>query len=489
MHTLSIKAINESLSNKSFSSTELCQYYLNRIKRYNTKINAFISINEDQALKQAAIADMHFSKGTAKALTGIPLAHKDLFCTKGTKTTCASKMLDNFISPYNATLIEKLQNQGAISLGKTNMDEFAMGSSNSTSYYGAVKNPWNTDYVPGGSSGGSAAALAAKLCVAATGTDTGGSIRQPAAFCGLTGIKPTYGSISRYGMIAFASSLDQAGPMAQSAEDAAILLENMVGHDSKDSTSITHPNPEFSKELNKSLKGLKIGLPKEYFSKDLNPEIANQVHNSAKQLEKLGATLIEVSLAKTKLSVPCYYIIAPAEASSNLSRYDGLRFGHRAKNATDLNSLYCKSRSEGFGREVQRRIMLGTFVLSSGYFDAYYVKAQKIRRMIRDEFTEVFKEVDLILSPTTPTPAFKADSNIQKDPVQMYLNDLYTIPANLAGLPALSMPCGFYNHLPIGTQLIGPHFNEGLLLNVAHQYQMSTDFHKQMSPDFIGDAR
>ncbi len=479
MHTLSIKNTHQKLLNGTFSATELCQHYLTRIDSLDPTLNSFISVNHTQAMQQANMADKRFSNGTATLMTGIPIAHKDLFCTKGIKTSCASKMLDNFISPYNATLVQNLENQGIVMLGKTNMDEFAMGSSNESSHYGAVKNPWQTSCVPGGSSGGSAAAVAAGLCLAATGTDTGGSIRQPAAFCGLTGIKPTYGSISRYGMIAFASSLDQAGPLTHSAEDAAHLLDNMVAHDPKDSTSVVHPKINFSNDLTKSLKGLKIGLPKEYFSSDLDPKMAEKVLQSAKELEALGATLVDISLSHTPLAVPCYYIIAPAEASSNLSRYDGVRFGHRAENPIDLNDLYCRSRSEGFGEEVKRRIMLGTYALSAGYFDAYYVKAQKIRRMIRDDFMSAFEDVDMILSPTTPSPAFELNSVSHHEPVQMYLNDLYTIAVNLVGLPALSMPCGFIDDLPVGTQLIGPHFSEARLLNAAHQYQLVTEHHQK----------
>ena len=488
MHHYSIKEINQHLASRTFSAIELCQYYLQRIKAYNAELNCFISVNPEQALAQAKAADQRFQNGTATLMTGIPFAHKDLFCTKGIKTSCASKMLDNFISPYNATLVQNMENLGLVTLGKTNMDEFAMGSSNENSYYGAVKNPWDINYVPGGSSGGSAAAVAARLCVAATGTDTGGSIRQPAAFCGLTGIKPTYGTISRFGMVAFASSLDQAGPMAKSAEDAAYLLDNMIAHDPNDSTSVFHPSPIVSKDLNKPLNGLKIGLPKEYFTSDLNPQIAKHLHQAAKQLEQLGVSLIDISLEHTKLAVPCYYIIAPAEASSNLSRYDGIRFGYRTQNAENLHELYCNTRAEGFGDEVKRRIMLGTYALSSGYYDAYYVKAQKIRRMIKEDFDAAFKEVDLILSPTAPSTAFKLNSDKKQDPVQMYLNDLYTIAVNLAGLPALSMPCGFINQLPVGAQLIGPHFSESRLLNVPHRYQQETDHHKIMPEKFKGVA-
>lgn len=487
MHTLSIREMNQKLSSKALSCVELCQYFLDRINEFNPTINSLITITAEQALKNAAIADARYSNNTATVITGLPLIHKDIFCTKNIKTSCGSKMLDNFIAPYDATLIKNLANQGVICLGKANMDEFAMGSANTTSYYGPVKNPWDHNYVPGGSSGGSAAAVAAGLCIAATGSDTGGSIRQPASFCGLTGVKPTYGSISRYGMIAFASSLDQAGPMTRSAEDAALLLDYMVSNDPKDSTNVSHPSPLFSKALTQSLKGMKVGLPKEYFTNSLNPEVATLIHQVAKTLEKQGALLKEINLTNTELALPAYYIIAPAEASSNLSRYDGIRFGYRAKEALDLDRLYRKTRSQGFGEEVKRRIMLGTYVLSSGYFDAYYIQAQKIRRMIQDDFIKAFKDVDIILSPTTPTTAFKLGSEMEQDPVQMYLNDLYTIPASLAGLPALSMPCGFINKLPIGAQLIAPHFQEAKLLNVAHQYQQVTDFHKTQAPLHQGE--
>lgn len=482
MKPLSIYEIHQKFLAKEISPTELCQDYLTKIKTYDQQLNSFITVTEERALADAQQAEAKLQAGTATPLTGIPIAHKDIFCSKNIKTSCGSKMLDNFISPYDATMVQSLNNCGVVNLGKTNMDEFAMGSTNITSFYGAVKNPWHQQCVPGGSSGGSAAAVAANLCLAATGSDTGGSIRQPAAFCGITGIKPTYGTISRYGMIAFASSLDQAGPMARSAEDAALLLEHMVKPDQLDSTSINHPKPQFSKDLNNSIEGLKVGLPKEYFVESLDPHIHQLVHQSATKLEQLGAQLVEISLNHTELAVPCYYIIAPAEASSNLSRYDGIRFGHQTTNAKTLDELYKRSRSEGFGDEVKRRIMAGTYALSSGYYDAYYVKAQKVRRMIRDEYLAAFKTVDVILSPTTPSTAFNINQINQNDPTQLYLADLYTIAANLAGLPALSMPCGFYNNLPVGSQLIGKHFDEGRLLNIAHQYQQHTDFHLQQPP-------
>lgn len=488
MQTLSIKQLQLDYAEKRYSATELCQQYLNHIKQADNAINSFISLCPDTALEQAKQADQQLADGNTSALTGVPIAHKDIFCSKGIKTSCGSKMLDNFIAPYDATVVTKLNQAGTITLGKTNMDEFAMGSANISSFYGSVQNPWDLSAVPGGSSGGSAAAVAANFCIGATGSDTGGSIRQPAAFCGITGIKPTYGSISRYGMIAFASSLDQAGPMARSAEDCAILLEAMVGQDTQDSTSIAHPQPDFTATLEQSIEGLKIGLPTAYFSEDLNSDIAQQVENCAKQLEQLGAQLVEVSLQHSQLAVPCYYVIAPAEASSNLSRYDGIRFGHRSDKYTNLDELYKLSRSEGFGDEVKRRIMVGTYALSAGYYDAYYVQAQKIRRLIRDEFVNQFKEVDLILSPTTPSTAFNHAAIDSHDPVQMYLSDLYTIAVNLAGLPALSMPCGFSKGLPVGTQLIANHFQEAKLLNVAHQYQQQTDFHLQSAPFLKGDA-
>ena len=483
----SIVALQKQYQEKTVSPVEVCQHYLDRIKKHDQQINSFISVTEDLALHQAKAAEAAYANGSAKALTGIPIAHKDIFCTRDIKTSCGSKMLDNFISPYDATLVKQLQTQGAITLGKTNMDEFAMGSANVTSFYQDVKNPWDLNCVPGGSSGGSAAAVAAQFCLAATGTDTGGSIRQPAAFCGITGLKPTYGSISRFGMIAFASSLDQAGPMARSAEDVALLLEQMVAKDPNDSTSIQHPNTNFSANINESIAGKKIGLPRAYFSSELNSDIAQKVEAAAKQLEALGAELVEIDINHSELAVPCYYIIAPAEASSNLSRYDGIRFGHRAQSVESLEELYVKTRSEGFGAEVKRRILIGTYVLSSGYFDAYYVKAQQIRRMIRDEVVKAFEQVDASLCPTTPTTAFSIDEAHHQDPVQMYLSDLYTIAVNLAGLPALSMPCGFVDNRPVGCQLIGSHFGESTLLNLAHQYQLHTAHHQAVAKFEAGE--
>jgi len=478
MHNLTIKQIIDGLRAKDFSSTEITQHYLNRIEQYDTDINSYISVTSDLALSQAKKADARLAAGNAAPLTGVPIAHKDIFCTEGVRTSCASKMLDNFISPYNATVIEKFFAQDSIMLGKTNMDEFAMGSSNETSYYGAVKNPWNTEYVPGGSSGGSAAAVAAALAPASTGTDTGGSIRQPAALTGLTGLKPTYGRVSRYGMIAFASSLDQAGPMAQTAEDAAILMNVMQGHDAKDSTSLNHADEDFCAELTKPLQGLRIGLPKQYFPENLDSEISKQVQDAIKVLESAGASIVDIELPLTEMAVPAYYVIAPAEASANLSRFDGVRYGYRCDEPEDLYDLYTRSRAEGFGEEVKRRILVGTYALSAGFYDAYYKQAQKIRRLIKNDFSAAFEKCDVILGPTTPTPAFKLGEKTD-DPVQMYLEDIFTIAVNLAGLPALSMPCGYKNDLPIGVQLIGNNFSEARLLNVAHQYQQATPWHTQ----------
>lgn len=480
---LTLTALRAQLDSKQISATELTQYFLKRVRQYDTQLNSFITVCEETALQQAAIADQRIAKNNITALTGIPIAHKDIFLTKGIKTSCASKMLDNFIPPYDATVVDKLNHAGTITLGKTNMDEFAMGSSNETSFYGACKNPWDVTRTPGGSSGGSAAAVAALLAPAATGTDTGGSIRQPAALCGISGIKPTYGRISRYGMIAFASSLDQAGPMARNAEDLAIMLNHMSGFDAKDSTSLDDTATDFTATLNESLAGLKIGLPKEYFTQDLNPETAERLQEVMHVYKKLGAEFVEISLPHTEYAIGVYYVIAPAECSSNLARFDGVRYGYRCQNPQDLEDLYTRSRSEGFGDEVKRRIIIGTYVLSSGYYDAFYLKAQKVRRLFRDDFHQAFQKVDLILTPTTPEPAFKLGDKA-KDPVAMYLNDVYTIAANLAGLPALSVPAGFINDLPIGLQLIGPHFGEGKLLNAAHQFQLQTEWHKLIPSGF-----
>ena len=483
MHKKTLSELAKSLATKEFSSVELTQHFLNRIKQYDKNLNSFITVTEELALKQAHAADARIQQGNATALTGIPIAQKDIFCTKGVKTTCGSKMLDNFIAPYDATSVVNFQNAGMVLIGKTNMDEFAMGSSNETSYYGPVKNPWDLQRVPGGSSGGSSAAIAARLAPAATATDTGGSIRQPAALTGISGLKPTYGRVSRYGMIAFASSLDQGGLMAASAEDIALLLNTMAGHDPKDSTSINQPVPDYTKTLNNSLAGKKIGLPKEFAHQGLDSNIAQAVQDTIKIYEKLGASIHEISLPHTDLCVPVYYIIAPAECSSNLARYDGVRFGYRCKNPKDLMDLYKRSRAEGFGAEVKRRIMIGTYALSSGYYDAYYLKAQKIRRLISDDYATAFQQVDIIISPTTPTPAFKLGEKTS-DPLSMYLSDIYTIGANLAGIPGMSIPAGFVNELPIGIQLLGNHFQEALLLNMAHQYQLQTDWHTKIPKDF-----
>lgn len=483
MHSKTIAELTKDLHAKKISSVELTKLFLSRIKQFDPKLNCFVTLTEEYALKAAEAADKQLANGNAGKLTGIPLAQKDIFCTDGIKTSCGSKMLDNFKAPYDATVVKKLKEAGMVMLGKTNMDEFAMGSSNETSFYGPVKNPWNLDYVSGGSSGGSAAAVAAHLAPAATGTDTGGSIRQPAAMCGITGIKPTYGRVSRYGMIAFASSLDQGGPFAKTAEDAAMILQAMAGFDEHDSTSVNQPVPDYVSSLNDPIKGLKVGLPKEYFSEGLNPDIAKAIDAAIKEYEKLGAVFQEISLPNTHLSVPAYYVIAPAECSSNLARYDGVRYGYRCEDPRDLEDLYKRSRSEGFGTEVKRRIIVGTYVLSAGYYDAYYLKAQRIRRLIRDDFTEAFKKVDVILCPTTPAPAFKIGEKIS-DPIAMYLSDIYTIAVNLAGLPGMSLPVGFVNNLPVGMQLIGKLFGEAKLLNVAHAFQKTTDWHKRTPEGF-----
>jgi len=483
MHRKTLAELATDLNNKTISSVELTQHYLERIHQWDKKLNCFITIAEEQAMQAAKHADALRSQGKATALTGIPIAQKDIFCTDGIKTTCGSKILDNFIAPYNATVVEKLNHAGMVTLGKTNMDEFAMGSSNETSYFGPVKNPWHLDCVPGGSSGGSAAAVAAHLTPAATGTDTGGSIRQPAALCGITGVKPTYGRVSRYGMIAYASSLDQGGPMAKTVEDTALLLQAMAGFDERDSTSIDKPVPNYAATLNDSIQGIRIGLPKEYFSDALDPQIAHAIESAVKEYEKLGAVIQEISLPHTHLAAPVYYVIAPAECSSNLARYDGVRYGYRCSDPVDLQDMYKRSRSEGFGSEVKRRIMVGTYVLSAGYYDAYYLKAQKIRRLIRDDFTAAFKNVDVILCPTSPTPAFKFGEKTS-NPISMYLSDLYTIAVNLAGLPAVSLPAGMVNQLPIGMQLIGNLFEEAKLLNIAHWYQKVTDWHTHSPEEF-----
>jgi aspartyl-tRNA(Asn)/glutamyl-tRNA(Gln) amidotransferase subunit A len=487
MHKLSIAGLIAGLRDKQFSSRELTRHYLDRIAAHDGELNSFITVDADAALAAAERADERLAAGDAQTLTGIPLAHKDIFCTAGTRTSCGSRMLDNFVPPYNATLIERLNQAGAVTLGKTNMDEFAMGSSNENSYYGAVRNPWDTQCVPGGSSGGSAAAVAARLAPAATGTDTGGSIRQPAAFCGITGLKPTYGRISRLGMVAFASSLDQAGPMAQSAEDCALLLQAMAGHDPLDSTSAEHAVPDYSAQLNNPLQGLRIGLPTAYFGAGLDAATGERIRAALSELEKLGATLIDIELPHSELTIPTYYIVAPAEASTNLSRYDGVRYGHRCEDPQDLHDLYTRTREEGFGDEVKRRILVGTYALSAGYYDAYYKKAQQTRRLIRQDFLDCFKRVDIIAGPTTPGPAFALGAK-SDDPVAMYLEDVYTLAANLAGLPGMSVPAGLVDNKPVGLQLLGPHFEEARLLNVAHQFQQATDWHLQQPSLTGGDA-
>ena len=485
MEMQSIKQLSKALSDKQLSALELTKHYLSSIEAHNDQLKAFISVDQDRAIRQAIQADNMLSNGSAQTLTGIPIAHKDIFCTKDLATTCGSRMLANFAPPYDATVVRKLDAVGAITLGKTNLDEFAMGSSNENSYFGAAKNPWDTNCVPGGSSGGSAAAVAAGLCVAATGTDTGGSIRQPAAFCGITGIKPTYGRVSRLGMIAYASSLDQGGAMARSAEDCAFLLETMAGFDAADSTSSNRATESYSEQINRDIKGLRIGLPRQYFSADLDPKVRNILHDALHELERLGAELVDIDLKQADLAIPVYYIIAPAEASTNLSRYDGVRYGYRCESPADLQDLYTRSRSEAFGPEVQKRILVGTYALSSGYYDAYYGQAQKARRLIAEDFQQAFKGVDLIAGPTTPGPAFALGSKTS-DPLAMYLEDIYTLAVNLAGLPGLSMPAGFYDHRPIGLQLIGNHFQEGQLLATAHQYQTLTDWHSRKAPVFAG---
>lgn len=478
IHDLTLAQIATALAEKQFSSREATQHFLQRIAHFDKTYNSFITVTAEQALAEADAADACRAAGNAAFLTGVPFAHKDIFCTQGVRTSCGSKMLDNFISPYDATVVAKYRAQGLVMLGKTNMDEFAMGSSNETSFYGAVKNPWNIDCVPGGSSGGSAASVAARLTPAATATDTGGSIRQPAALCGITGLKPTYGRVSRWGMIAFASSLDQAGPMARTAEDVALLLGAMAGFDAKDSTCLDREVPDYCAHLNSDLTGLKVGVPKEYFGEGLNAQTAERVQVALREYEKLGATLVEISLPHSHLAVPAYYVIAPAECSANLSRFDGVRYGYRCENPQDLSDMYCRSRAEGFGEEVKRRILVGTYVLSAGFYDAYYRKAQQARRLIQQDFVEAFKQVDVIMGPTSPSPAFAFGAK-GSDPVAMYLEDIYTIATNLAGLPGMSLPCGLVDNKPVGLQVIGNYFDEARMLNIAHRYQQVTDWHTQ----------
>lgn len=476
MHNLTIAQMIRELRQKTFSSVELTEHFLARIERLDSNYNSFITVTREQALQQARQADARLAAGTAPALCGIPLAHKDIFCTTGVRTSCGSKMLDNFVPPYDATIVENYAAAGVVTLGKTNMDEFAMGSSNETSYYGPVKNPWALNCVPGGSSGGSAASVAARITPAATASDTGGSIRQPASLCGITGIKPTYGRVSRWGMIAFASSLDQAGLMTRTAEDAALLLNTMASFDAKDSTCVDEPITDYTSTLNESLSGLKIGIPTEYFGEGLNEGTARAVEEAIKTYEKLGASVHSVSLPHSHIAVPAYYVIAPAECSANLSRFDGVRYGYRCENPQNLEDLYKRSRSEGFGEEVKRRIMVGCYALSAGYYDAYYAKAQKARRLIQQDFVEAFKTVDVIMGPTAPSPAFEFGAK-SKDPVAMYLEDIYTIATNLAGLPGMSIPCGLVDGKPVGLQIIGNYFAEARMLNVAHQFQQHTQFH------------
>ncbi|MCJ1884915.1 Asp-tRNA(Asn)/Glu-tRNA(Gln) amidotransferase subunit GatA [Pseudomonas sp. LA21] len=483
LHQLTLAEVARGLADKQFSAQELATALLARIQQLDPQLNSFITVTEESALAQAKAADERRAKGETGALLGAPIAHKDLFCTQGVRTSCGSKILDAFVSPYDATVVERLADAGAVSLGKLNMDEFAMGSANESSHYGPVKNPWDTSRVPGGSSGGSAAAVAARLIPAATGTDTGGSIRQPAALTNLTGIKPTYGRVSRWGMIAYASSLDQGGPLARTAEDCALMLGAMAGFDPKDSTCVDQPVDDYLAALAKPLTGLRIGLPKEYFGAGLDSRIADAVMKVVEQLKQLGAVIKEISLPNMQHAIPAYYVIAPAEASSNLSRFDGVRYGYRCEDPKDLQDLYKRSRAEGFGAEVKNRIMVGTYALSAGYYDAYYLKAQKIRRLIKNDFVSAFAEVDVILGPTTPNPAWKLGEK-NNDPVAQYLEDIYTITANLAGIPGLSMPAGFVDGLPVGVQLLAPYFQEGRLLNVAHQYQLVTDWHKQAPAGF-----
>ncbi len=479
MHNRTVTELSALLNRKEVSSEELTQHFLGRIENFDSGLNAFVSVCADSALLRAKEADKLIAKGDAGPLTGVPIVHKDIFCTEGVKTSCGSRMLDNFVAPYDATVVSRLKEAGTVMLGKTNMDEFAMGSSSETSYYGPVRNPWNPELVPGGSSGGSASAVAGRLIPAATGTDTGGSIRQPAALTGITGLKPTYGRVSRFGMIAFASSLDQAGTLTRTAEDAALILGAMAGFDENDSTSADTPVPDYRETLNDSIDGLKIGVPEEFFDEGLLAANREALETAFAIVEKLGAKIKKISLPNLSLSVPVYYVVAPAECSSNLSRYDGVRFGHRAAEPRDLTDLYTRTRGEGFGEEVKRRIMTGTYVLSAGYYDAYYLKAQQVRQAIAEDFNKAFENVDVVMGPTTPTPAFRIGEKTD-DPITMYLNDIYTIGVNLAGLPGLSIPCGLVDGLPVGVQVIGRHFDEARILNVAHVFQTETDWHEQV---------
>ena len=479
LHAATAAELARGLRAKQYSAVEVAGHFLERIEQANPALNAFVTVTRERALADAKRADARLAKGEGGPLTGVPLAHKDIFCTTGILTSCGSRMLSNFVSPYDATVVERLDAAGMVLLGKTNMDEFAMGSSNETSFYGPVKNPWDLKKVPGGSSGGSAAAVAARIAPVATGTDTGGSIRQPGALTGLTGFKPTYGRVSRYGMIAFASSLDQAGVLAQSAEDAALVLGAMAGHDPRDSTSVAAPVPDYAAALEKPVKGLKIGIIREFLGEGLDAGTGDAVRAAIEHFRKEGASVKELSLPALPLSVPTYYVVAPAECSSNLSRFDGVRFGHRCKDPKDLTDLYKRTRGEGFGAEVKRRVMTGTYVLSAGYYDAYYLKAQKVRSLINADFKRAFAEVDVLMGPTAPTPAFDIGAKTD-DPILMYLNDIYTIGANLAGLPAVSVPCGLVGGLPVGLQVIGPHFAEERLLAAAHAWQRATDWHRRI---------
>jgi len=476
----SLKQLSGRLANREMSSVELTTEFLRRIGKLNSQYNAFITVDEEKSLTQAKRADEKIVAGEIGPLTGIPVAQKDIFCAKGWLTTCGSKMLSNFISPYDASVIERFNQAGAINIGKTNMDEFAMGSSNETSYFGPVRNPWDAAAVPGGSSGGSACAIAARMAPAATGTDTGGSIRQPAALCGISGIKPTYGTVSRYGMIAFASSLDQGGPMAKSAEDLALMLNVMTGFDERDSTSLQREKEDYVRDLDKPLSGLRVGLPREYFAKGMSSDVEKAIEQALDEYRRLGVETVEVSLPNSPLSIPVYYVLAPAEASSNLSRFDGVRYGYRAQAFQDLAEMYRNTRAEGFGAEVKRRILIGTYVLSHGYYDAYYIKAQKLRRLIAQDFKEAFKQCDVIMGPTTPAVAFDLGEK-SSDPIQMYLSDIYTSATNLAGLPGMSIPVGFGDKMrPVGLHIIGDYFSEARMLNIAHQYQLVTDWHQRM---------
>jgi aspartyl-tRNA(Asn)/glutamyl-tRNA(Gln) amidotransferase subunit A len=483
LHDKTLTELRSGLEAGDFTSVELTEALLDRIAAGDDKLNALITVTRDDALAAAAQADADRAAGNAGGLCGLPLIHKDIFCTRGVRTTCGSKMLDNFVSPYDATVVERLAGAGAVMLGKANMDEFAMGSSNETSFFGPVRNPWDLERSPGGSSGGSAASVAARFAPAATATDTGGSIRQPAALTNTVGLKPTYGRVSRYGMVAFASSLDQAGTITRTAEDAALLLGVMAGFDERDSTSIDQPVPDYAAEIGDAVKGLKVGVVRQHFDEGLDPATGERVREAIAALEALGATTVEINMPNIDLSVPTYYVVAPAECSSNLSRFDGVRFGHRATDAEDLFDLYCRSRGEGFGDEVKRRIMTGTYVLSAGYYDAYYLKAQQVRQLIADDFRKAFADVDVIAGPTAPSPAFKLGDKVD-DPIQMYLNDIYTIGANLAGLPGISVPCGFVDGLPVGLHLVASHFGESTLLRCAHQYQQTTDWHTQSPEGF-----